>query len=460
VRVPGCGRPRGKKESNVLSGENVRADLERRLSDASAVAGVIGLGYVGLPLVEHLCQAGYRVIGFDNDPIKIGKLLQGHSYIKHISSNWIAEVVNSGRFTPTVDYARLPEADCLSICVPTPLNRNREPDLLYVQQTTEAIAAHLRPGQLIVLESTTYPGTTTELLQPLLERGGLKVGRDFFLAFSPEREDPGNTKYPIRKIPKVVGGVTPACTALTAHYYGKVFERVVPVSTPAVAETCKLLENIFRSVNIALVNELKMVCDRMGIDVWEVIDAAATKPFGFMPFYPGPGLGGHCIPVDPYYLSWKAREFDISARFVELSGEINTSMPHYVVTRVMEALNARGKALKGSRVLILGAAYKRDVDDIRESPSIRLIQLLRERGAQVDYNDPFVARITPGRHHDLDMESVELTAERLRAYDCVLVATAHSCYNYAFIVEHAALVVDTRNATAKVAGSRDRIVKA
>ncbi|MFA6240905.1 MAG: nucleotide sugar dehydrogenase [Candidatus Hydrogenedentales bacterium] len=434
--------------------------LEQKLTDRTAVAAILGLGYVGLPLVRHLCEAGYKVIGFDVDEEKVVKLRRGESYIKHIAPDWILKVVNSGKFDPTVDFSRLGEADCISICVPTPLNKNHEPDMKYVVDTTEQVAKHLRPGQLVVLESTTYPGTTTELMLPMLERNGLKVGKDFFLAFSPEREDPGNADFTIRTIPKVVGGVTSACTAMATQYYEKIFERIVQVSRPEVAEMCKLLENIFRSVNIALANELKMVCDRMGIDLWEVIGAASTKPFGFMPFYPGPGLGGHCIPIDPFYLTWKAREFDISARFIELSGEINTSMPLYVVTRLMEALNGLGKPVNGSRVLVLGAAYKKDVDDIRESPTIKLIELLLERKAVVDYNDPYIPRIKPGRHHSISMESVDLTPETLRSYDCVLISTAHTCYDPEFIVAHSKLVVDTRNMTGKVTANRDRIVKA
>lgn len=436
------------------------SQLDRKLTDHSAIGAILGLGYVGLPLVRHLCEAGYRVLGFDVDVDKVDSLRRGESYIKHIASDWIHRVVTSGQFDPTADFSRLGQADCISICVPTPLNKNHEPDMQYVVKTTEVVAEHLRPGQLVVLESTTYPGTTVELMLPMLERSGLTVGKDFFLAFSPEREDPGNEKYTIRTIPKVVGGVTASCTALASRYYEKIFERIVPVSRPEVAEMCKLLENIFRSVNIALANELKMVCDRMGIDLWEVIAAASTKPFGFMPFYPGPGLGGHCIPIDPFYLTWKAREYDISARFIELSGEINTSMPLYVVTRLMEALNRAGKPLNGSRVLVLGAAYKKDIDDMRESPTIKLIELLFERQAHVDYNDPYIPRIKPGRHHSLQMESIELTPETLGSYDCVLVSTAHSCYDPEFIVRHSKLVIDTRNMTNNVNAHRDRIVKA
>jgi UDP-N-acetyl-D-glucosamine dehydrogenase len=434
--------------------------LSQHHDAAHPTAGVIGLGYVGLPLVEHLCRAGYTVLGFDVDEVKVGKLLRGESYIKHIPAGWIGEVVGSGQFVPTADFTRLPEADNISICVPTPLNKNHEPDLQYVRGTAEEIARHLRPGQLIVLESTTYPGTTTELVQPILERGGLRVGEDFFLAFSPEREDPGNRSFNISTIPKVIGGVTPRCTERATAYYGPIFKSIVPVSTPAAAELCKLLENIFRGVNIALVNELKMLCDQMGIDIWEVIDAASTKPFGFMPFYPGPGLGGHCIPVDPFYLSWKAREHGVWTRFIEVAGEINTRMPDYVVRRIMETLNNLGQTLKGARVLMMGVAYKPDVDDIRESPSLRLIELLQGFGAHVDFHDPHVEAIPPMRHYDLDTARVELTPETLASYDCVVIATAHTAIDYDWLVQHSRLVIDTRNATRHVTEGRRKIVKA
>ncbi len=435
-------------------------DLGDKIRDKTCVAGVIGLGYVGLPLVKHLAEAGYRVIGFDNDAEKISKLKQGKSYIKHIPSEWISLQIEVGRFEVTDDFSRLVEADCISICVPTPLDDHNDPDLSYVRVTTNAIAAVLRPGQLIILESTTYPETTTGVLQPILEKNGLKAGSDFHLVFSPEREDPGNPKYTIRNIPKVVGGITPECTRFASEYYGRIFERIVEVSKTEVAELTKLLENIFRCVNIALVNELKVLCDRMGIDVWEVIDASATKPFGFMPFYPGPGLGGHCIPIDPFYLSWKAKEYDFSTRFIELAGEINTSMPQYVVSRMMEYLNDYGKALKNSRVLVLGVAYKKDVDDMRESPGIKLIEMLQERGAYVDYNDPHIPRLHKMRRSDIKLSSVELTPASLESYDCVLIATGHSAYDYDFIVKHAKLVVDTRNATKNVTAFREKIVKA
>ncbi|MBX7257821.1 MAG: nucleotide sugar dehydrogenase [Candidatus Hydrogenedentes bacterium] len=444
----------------IEGGKPVRDTLFKKLADGSAVGGVIGLGYVGLPLVQHLCAVGYRVIGFDVDDAKVQQLSEGHSYIRHIPSEWIADVVGRRRFDPTADFNRLSEPDCISICVPTPLDKNREPDLQYVRATAEDLSRTLRPGQLIVLESTTYPGTTTELVLPILESSGLEVGKDFFLAFSPEREDPGNPRFTISNIPKVVGGVTDTCSEVAAQYYSRIFQRIVPVTTPEAAELCKLLENIFRSVNIALVNELKILCDRMGIDIWEVIDAAATKPFGYMPFYPGPGLGGHCIPIDPYYLSWRAREFDFVTRFIELSGEINTSMPMYVVTRTMEALNDRGKPMRGARILVLGAAYKKDIDDIRESPSVKLIQLLQERGAEVDYNDPYVPRISPGRHHSLELESVDLSAETLAKYDCVLISTAHTAYDPAFIVANARLLVDTRNMTRGIDCPPGVVVKA
>ncbi len=434
--------------------------LKEKIKSRKAVGAAIGLGYVGLPLSEHLCDAGYKVIGFDVDSTKTEMLAQGKSYIKHIDGAWIGDAVKNGTFAATTDFARLAEADCISICVPTPLDTHFEPDLRYVIATADDIAKTLRKGQLIILESTTYPGTTEEILLEKFAKTGLTVGEDYFLAFSPEREDPGNAKFTIRTIPKVVGGMTDQCSELTQDYYGGIFDRVVPVTKPAVAELSKLLENIFRSVNVALVNELKMLCDRMDIDVWEVIDAAATKPFGFMPFYPGPGRGGHCIPIDPFYLTWKAREYGMSTRFIELAGEINTAMPRYVVTRIMEALNQHEKALRGSRVLILGAAYKQDVDDMRESPSLRLIELLQSHGAEVEYNDPHIPKLPKLRHYELDMESVPLTEKSLAEFDCVVVATAHSAYDYEFIVKHAPLVVDTRNATKAITKGREKIVKA
>jgi UDP-N-acetyl-D-glucosamine dehydrogenase len=434
--------------------------LLEKLRTRDATIGVIGLGYVGLPLVIAFGKAGFRVRGFDIDARKPATLLAGESYIHHIPASEIQELKASGRFDATTDYGRVGECDALVICVPTPLTRAREPDMSFIVQTSESIAAHLRRGQLVVLESTTYPGTTDEVMKPILERTGLHEGSDFLIAFSPEREDPGNKKFRTVEVPKVIGADNPDARECTEALYSSAFKKVVPVSSTRAAELTKLLENIFRSVNIALVNELKMLCDRMGIDVWEVIDAAATKPFGFMPFYPGPGLGGHCIPIDPFYLTWKAREFQFSTRFIELAGEINTEMPHYVVMRTMEALNLHGKALKGAKVLVLGLAYKKDVDDVRESPAFEVIEHLEQRGAHVSYHDPFVPRTHAMRRYDLEMVSVPLTPETLGSFDVVLVITDHSSVDYSLVVEHAALVVDTRNATRGVTKGRDRIVKA
>ena len=432
--------------------------------------GIIGCGYVGLPLALRFAETGQRVTGFDTDPGKVEKLNAGQSYIQHISAAKIAEHVKGGRFTATTDFTKLREMDAVLICVPTPLDERREPDLSYVEQTALSIAPNLQRGQLIVLESTTYPGTTEELVLPILERGGLKcpitraagsenVATDFYLAFSPEREDPGNKQFGLAQIPKVVGGTNPPSARAAANLYAQIVSRVVPVSSTRAAEMVKLLENIFRCVNIALVNELKLLGLRMDIDIWEVIDSAATKPFGFMPFYPGPGLGGHCIPVDPYYLSWKAREFDFATRFIELAGEINTSMPYHVVSSVADALNERQKSLKGSKILLLGVAYKKDVDDLRESPSLKLLELLTARGAKLDYNDPYFPALHKMRHYDFSqLRSVELTPAALASYDCVLIATDHTSYDYNAIVEAAKLVVDSRNATRRVAKGREKIV--
>lgn len=397
--------------------------------------------------------------GFDTDEKKVKALNAGRSYIKHIPSKEIRELRRKGVFTASADFSLLSGTDCIIICVPTPLNRHRDPDLSYVHGTAETIAAHLRRGQLIVLESTTYPGTTDEEVRPVLEAGGMKVGRDFFLAYSPEREDPNNSDFSTRSIPKVVGGCTSRCLALADALYSTIVEKTVPVSSTRVAEASKLLENIYRAVNIALVNELKVLFDRMGIDVWEVIEASKTKPFGFQAFYPGPGLGGHCIPIDPYYLTWKAKEYDFSTRFIELSGEINTSMPYYVIDKVADALNQRGRSISSSRILVLGLAYKKDVDDTRESPSLKLIDLLMKRGARVDYNDPHVPRTVKMRKYDFRMRSVPLTEENLGRYDCVIIATDHSDYDYDFIVRNSSLVVDTRNATRGVK-DRGNVVKA
>ncbi len=434
--------------------------LLSKLEQGKAVIGVIGLGYVGLPLVREFTRGGAKVLGFDVDPAKVKGLLAGKSYIEHIPASTVKCMLASGRFDATTDFDRLGEPDCILICVPTPLTKMREPDMSYVEATATAIARRLRKGQLVVLESTTYPGTTREVMLPILETSGRKVGRDFYLAFSPEREDPGREDYSTKTIPKVVGGYDKNSLAAASAAYKIAIDTVVPVSSCEVAEACKILENTYRSVNIALVNELKILFDKMGFDVWEVIKAASTKPFGYTPFYPGPGLGGHCIPIDPFYLSWKAREYDMATRFIELAGEVNVAMPQYVVGRIMEALNDRTKPLKGSKVLVLGLAYKKDVDDMRESPSLELIELLQARGAKVSYNDPHIPKAPRTRTHDLRMSSVPLTAAALRRFDAVLISTDHSSYDYHFIVDNSKLVIDTRNATKHVRRGRKKIVKA
>ena len=434
--------------------------LLRKIESKRALIGVVGLGYVGLPLVLEFIRGGVKVLGFDVDARKVKALQAGKSYIEHIPARAIREMIKSGRFSATTDFKQLRKPDCILICVPTPLSKMREPDLTYVEATARSVARTLRPGQLVVLESTTYPGTTKEVMLPILAASGLKVGKDFFLGFSPEREDPGRTDYTTKTIPKVVGGIENNSLAVASACYRIAIANIVPVSSCEAAEACKILENTYRCINIALVNELKMLFDRMGIDVWEVIHAAATKPFGFTPFYPGPGLGGHCIPIDPFYLSWKARQYDTPTRFIELAGEINIHMPEWVVNKLMYALNERKKALKGSKILVLGLAYKKDVDDVRESSSLKLIELLKNRGAKVDYNDPHIARTHKMREHDLKMTSKKLSAKMLAAYDAVLISTDHSAYDYPFIVRNAQLVVDTRNATGKVRGHRKKIVKA
>ena len=435
--------------------------LEHSIANKTATVGVIGLGYVGLPLIRAFVAAGFRTMGFDVDRHKVDQLSAGQSYIEHIPSDWIAQCVQDDTFEPTADMRRLPEADALLICVPTPLSESRDPDLKYVEDTTRTIAESLRPGQLVVLESTTYPGTTAEVMLPILSAGGMKVGEDFFLAYSPEREDPGNPTFSADKIPKVVGGIEPHSGRLAAALYRHAVVEVVAVGSCEVAEASKILENTYRSVNIAMVNELKMLFDRIGIDVWEVIEAAKTKPFGFQAFYPGPGLGGHCIPIDPFYLSWVARRHGLPTRFIELAGEINTGMPRYVIRRLQEALNEVSKPLRGSKVCVLGVAYKRDVDDMRESPSFELMDLLLAAGAEVTYSDPHVPKLPKKRNYDLsDMAGSELTAEFLAEQDCVLIATDHTAFDYDFIVQHAPLVVDTRNATKAVTHGREKIRKA
>ena len=434
--------------------------LLKCIQSREALVGVIGLGYVGLPLVREFTRGGAKVLGFDVDPRKVKSLLAGRSYIEHIPSRVVKEMVKGGLFDATTDFRKLKKPDCILICVPTPLTKMREPDMTYVQATARAAAKTLRKGQLVVLESTTYPGTTREVMLPILEQSGLKVGRDFFLAFSPEREDPGREDFSTRTIPKVVGGYDRNSLAAAKACYEIAIDTVVPVSSCEAAEACKILENTYRCINIALVNELKVLFDRMGIDVWEVIAAAATKPFGFTPFYPGPGLGGHCIPIDPFYLSWKAKQYGMTTRFIELAGEVNVAMPEYVISKLMHALNDRGKALKGSRVLVLGLAYKKDVDDMRESPSLELIELLKDRGAVVDYNDPHIPKAPRTREHDLKMSSKKLTAAMLKRCDAVLISTDHSSYDYQFIVDNARLVIDTRDATKSIRRGRRKIVKA
>ncbi|MEK7329351.1 MAG: nucleotide sugar dehydrogenase [Candidatus Eisenbacteria bacterium] len=415
------------------------ARIERR----SARLGVIGLGYVGLPLAVEFGKAGFRVDGIDIDQGKVGRLRRVRSYVQDVATADVRVLVRSGRLRPTTDFGVLRNVDAVNICVPTPLSKQRDPDVSYIVAAAREVARHLHRGMLVILESTTYPGTTEELILPLLQESGMRVGRDFFLAFSPERVDPGNPEYTTRNIPKVVGGVTPACTELACRLYAQRLERVVPVSSTQVAEMVKLLENTFRSVNIGLVNELALMCARLKIDVWEVIEAAGTKPFGFMPFYPGPGLGGHCIPIDPFYLSWKARSAGFEARFIELAGHVNGHMPEHAVGLVAESLNRRGKAVKGARVLVLGVAYKGGIDDTRESPSLDIMTTLEERGARVDYSDPFVPKLDfAGRRRT----SVPLTPARLRRFDCVVIATAHRDFPYGEIVRHAQGIVDTRNA--------------
>ena len=437
------------------------SEFKNRIEQREAKVAIIGLGYVGLPLALLYSDQGFRVTGFDIDQRKVSTLAAGGSYIFRITTDEIQKARGQG-FSATSNYAQLEQMDAIIICVPTPLNEYHEPDLSYITGTAEALAPHLQPGQLVVLESTTYPGTTEEVLVPILEKGnrlGLKAARrgspddkTFFVAFSPEREDPGNQTVARHDIPKVIGGLEPKASELAGALYGAIFRRTVPVSSPAVAEMTKLLENIYRCVNIALVNELKLLCLRMGIDIWEVIEAASTKPFGFHPFYPGPGLGGHCIPVDPFYLSWKAKEWDFHTRFIELAGEINTNMPYHVLDSVTHALNQQKKAVNGSKVLVLGVAYKKDIDDLRESPALTIIELLQKAGAQVSYNDPYFPTVGRGRKYDLQMKCAPL--ENLGQYDCVLIVTDHSDYDYEEIVKQSKLVVDTRKATRGIASPK------
>ncbi len=424
------------------------------------MVGVIGLGYVGLPLLQAFCNAGFAVVGFDIDPNKIIQLRRGNNYLKHLGDNLVRDMIDTGRFDVTDDFSQLGKADAILVCVPTPLDRDLQPDLSYVEQTAEEIAARLRPGQLVVLESTTYPGTTRQLMLGRFEKCGLACGKDFFLAFSPEREDPGRKNHSTRNIPKLVGGIDEASGHVAAELYRCAIDKVISVRNTEVAESAKLLENIYRAVNIAMVNEMKVLLTAMDIDVWEVIDAAATKPFGFSAFYPGPGLGGHCIPIDPYYLSWKARQVGMTTRFIELAGEVNRAMPDYVVQRTVDALKQRGKPIEGAKVLVLGLAYKPDVDDIRESPSFELIEKLQALGAEVNYNDPHVPSTHRMRHHDLTMTSVKLSPKTLESYDCVLIATNHTAYDWPVIAGHAKLIVDSRGALRHIEGDHDHIVTA
>ncbi|WP_108444331.1 nucleotide sugar dehydrogenase [Halomonas denitrificans] len=436
---------------------NLKDRLVERLERKEAVIGIVGLGYVGLPLMLRYSDIGFRVLGIDIDPGKVARLNAGESYIEHIPAERVAVARDAG-FEATSDFARIAEVDAVILCVPTPLNKYREPDMSYVINTVEALTPHLREAQVVSLESTTYPGTTEEELLPRIERQGLTVGEHLFLVYSPEREDPGNRDFETRTIPKVVGGHTPACSEVGLALYRPAIDRVVPLSSTRAAEMTKLLENIHRAVNIGLVNEMKVVADRMGIDIFEVVDAAATKPFGFTPYYPGPGLGGHCIPIDPFYLTWKAREYGLHTRFIELSGEINQGMPEYVVGKLMEALNQRGKALKGSRVLVLGIAYKKNVDDMRESPSVHIMERLRERGTDLAYSDPHVPAFPTMREHHFDLESVPLTPASLEEYDAVVLATDHDRFDYAMILAHARLIVDTRGIYRGAAA--DTVIKA
>jgi UDP-N-acetyl-D-glucosamine dehydrogenase len=423
--------------------------------------GVVGLGYVGLPLVLRFGEEHFSVIGFDVDPQKVRKLTAGESYIRHIPADKIKALVGGKQFEATSDFSRLKEADCIIICVPTPLTEKKDPDLQYIEKTAESVAATLRKGQLVSLESTTYPGTTEEILLEKFRKTGLEVGKDYFLVFSPEREDPGNPKFSTRTIPKVVGGVTAQCLEVGKTLYEQVIDRVIAVSSTRAAELVKLLENIYRAVNIALVNELKLLAHRMDIDIWEVINAASSKPFGYTAFYPGPGLGGHCIPIDPFYLSWKAKEYDFSTRFIQLAGEINTSIPHYVVERLANALNDRSKSVRRAKVLVLGVAYKKDVDDVRESPALEIMELLQAKGAELSYSDPYIPRLHKMRHYDFShMSSTPLTEDVLKSHDVALITTDHTNFDYQSIVDHSNLVVDTRNATRGVTRGRDKIVQA
>jgi UDP-N-acetyl-D-glucosamine dehydrogenase len=436
--------------------ETIQTSLTHRLQDHTARIAIVGLGYVGLPLATVFAEAGYAVTGIDLDTRKVSALCQGESYVLDVPSEQVKRLVASGRLTATTDFSALAQADAVSICVPTPLRKTGDPDLSFIVSATDALAPHMHPGMIVVLESTTYPGTTREMVLPRLEARGLQAGVDFFLAFSPERVDPGREDWTTYNTPKVVGGITPACSEVASTWYSQALKTVVPVSSAEVAEMAKLLENTFRMINIGMVNELALICDRLGVDVWEVIDAAATKPFGFMKFTPGPGLGGHCIPIDPLYLSWKLKAFNYTARFIELASEINTNMPRFVVTKVMDALNDRGRALKGANVLVLGAAYKPDIDDLRESPALDVIHLLRQKGANVRYHDPYIRHIA---HNEWEMTSVADVMAAASAADCVVIVTNHRSYDYPALLDCAPLIVDTRNALGKLGKNHPKVVR-
>lgn len=444
----------------VITGEDVLAkNLKEKLQDHSATVGVIGLGYVGLPLAVEKGKVGFSVIGFDINTARVARVNAGDNYIGDVKDEELLELAQKGIITATTDYAKLAECDVVVICVPTPLTITRDPDISYIQASSEQIAKYLKPGQLVTLESTTYPGTTEEVILPMLEQSGLKVGKDFFLAFSPERVDPGNKRFTTNNTSKVVGGMTPVCLEVAYTFYAQTIVNVVPVSSPAAAELTKVFENTYRAVNIALVNELMLLCDRMGIDIWEVVEAAGTKPFGIQTFWPGPGVGGHCIPIDPFYLTWKAREYDFHTRFIELAGEINVEVSYHVINKVIRALNNENKSLKDAKVLILGVAYKKDIDDVRESPALKIMELLRKNGANISYHDPYIPVIEPHGGSTVHLENTELTDEALAAADCVLILTDHSAVDYERVAEKAPLIVDTRNATRGVENNREKIVK-
>ncbi|AGA70631.1 nucleotide sugar dehydrogenase [Desulfitobacterium dichloroeliminans LMG P-21439] len=444
----------------VITSEDVLAQsLKKKILDHTATVGVIGLGYVGLPLAVEKGKVGFPVIGFDINAARVAKVNAGDNYIGDVKDEELQALTQKGKITATTDYARLTECDVVVICVPTPLTVTRDPDISYIRASSEQIAKYLKPGQLVTLESTTYPGTTEEVILPMLEASGLKVGKDFFLAFSPERVDPGNKRFTTNNTSKVVGGMTPVCLEVAYTFYNQTIVNVVPVSSPAAAELTKVFENTYRAVNIALVNELMLLCDRMGIDIWEVVEAAGTKPFGIQTFWPGPGVGGHCIPIDPFYLTWKAREYDFHTRFIELAGEINVEVSYHVINKVIRALNGENKSLKDAKVLILGVAYKKDIDDVRESPALKIMELLRKNGANISYHDPYIPVIEPHGGSTMHLDSIELTDEALAAADCVLILTDHSSIDYDRIVDKANLVVDTRNATKNVETNREKIVK-